>query len=121
MPRERTGEASRWLVAPEYRGKLGPRVVATTWAVAQWLNIEIGFVVAGTRQKQDVALMRMGAQAVPGLPLFPSETFDDDLHLLYFDVFHPSESMGKRMQEAATDLGLESRVSPRSGGAIAIN
>jgi Acetyltransferase (GNAT) domain len=104
--REQTCEASRWIVVPEYRGKLGPRIVAASWAVARWLSVEIAFVLAGTRQGQDRALVHMGARAISGLPLFPAEVLDDDLRLLYFDVSHPSESMRKQMLEIATVLNL---------------
>jgi N-acyl-L-homoserine lactone synthetase len=110
---EQTCEASRWIVVPEYRGRLGSRIVAASWAVARWLSIEIAFVLAGTRQKQDRALIRMGARPVSGLPLFPSEVFDDDLRLLYFDVSHPPESMRTQMLEIATVLNLTLPSFPR--------
>lgn len=62
--RDRTCEASRWLVVPECRKGLGLRIVAASWAIAQWLSFETAFVLAGTRQKQDCALIRMGARAI---------------------------------------------------------
>lgn len=110
--RERTCEASRWVVMPECRGTLGPHIVAASWAVASWLAVEVAFVLVGARSKQDLALIRMGARAVSGLPVFPSERFDDELRLLYFDVFHPCPSMQRRMMEAATDLKLTLLDSP---------
>jgi hypothetical protein len=105
--RERTCEASRWVVVPECRGRLGARIAAASWTVARWLSVEIAFVLAGTRQKQDLALIRLGARPIAGLPLFASEVFDDDLRLLYFDVLHPSEWMGRQMLETAAALRLE--------------
>ena len=104
--RERVCEASRWVVVPEFRGELGSRMVAASWAVARWLSMEIAFVMAGTRQKQDLALARMGARPVTAVPLLGSEVFDDELRLLYFDVSHPAESMRKRMDEEAAALDL---------------
>jgi hypothetical protein len=106
--RERTCEASRWMVAPEYRRRgLGFYIVAASWAAARWLGLETAFVMAGTRDKQASALVKMGAQPVPGTPLLHSRRFDDDLCLLYFDVLHPSESMRRWTGEAMTVLGLE--------------
>jgi hypothetical protein len=110
--RERACEAARWIVVPECRGRVGARIVAASWAVARWLSVDIAFVLAGTRQKQDLALIRLGARAIAGLPLFPSQIFDDDLRLLYFDVLHPSGWMGKQMLGTAVALRLEHVLPP---------
>ena len=67
--RERTCDASRWIVDPEYRGRLGPNMVAATWAVASRLSAEFAFVLAGTRNHQDVALIRMGARCQRASPV----------------------------------------------------
>jgi hypothetical protein len=109
---ERTCEASRWVVVPECRGELGPRLVAASWAVAHWLGIEFAFVLAGTRQKQDLALIRMGARAIRGFPLFHSSVWDDELRLLYFDVLHPPRSIQKQMIVASALLNVTDVVSP---------
>ena len=114
--RARTCEASRWLVVPECRKGLGTRIVAASWAIAQWLSLEAAFVLAGTRQKQDCALIRMGARAIDGLPLFPSDTFDDDLRVLYFDVSHPSDWMAKQIDQMTSMLKLEELRQPENGG-----
>jgi hypothetical protein len=98
--REQTCECSRWIVVPEHRGELGRQIVAAAWAVCRRLSAKFAFVLAGTHQKQDLALIRMGARAVPVLPLFPSKAFDDDLRLLYFDVIHPPSAMERRIIEA---------------------
>jgi Acetyltransferase (GNAT) domain len=106
--RERTCEASRWMVAPEYRRRgLGFYIVAASWAAARWLGLETAFVMAGTRDRQASALVKMGAQPVPGAPLLHSRRLDDDLRLLYFDVLHPSECMRRWTAEAMAVLGLE--------------
>jgi hypothetical protein len=110
--RRRAGEASRWIALPEYRGELGRSVVAATWAVARWLSIDVTFVLAGTRRRQDIALSRMGARPVSGLRVFPSRTFDDELRLLYFDVARPSLAMLEHMDRAAEALGLWSLIPP---------
>jgi hypothetical protein len=112
--RERTRESSRWIVRPEFRGVLGPRLVAGSWAIARWLSMDIGLVMAGTRQKQDLALIRMGARPVNGVPLEPCELLDDDLRLLYFDVARPPHFMRRRIDEAASALDLTPQFQTRS-------
>jgi len=107
VTRDRACEASRWLVVPECRKGLGPGIVAASWAVARWLSAKTSFVLAGTRQKQDRALTRLGARAVDGLPLLRSEIFDDDLRLLYFDVATPSPWMEKQIAELTGALKLD--------------
>jgi hypothetical protein len=66
----------------------------------------IVFVVAGTRDHQDIALMRMGARPVNGIQTVSSELFDDDLRLLYFDMIRPTSSTQHRMRSAAAILNL---------------
>jgi hypothetical protein len=106
VAKDRVCEASRWVVLPEFRGKLGRSLVAASWAVACWLSMEFAFVLAGTRERQDVALIRMGAHPFRGIPLIPSRTFDDELPLLYFDAAHPSEMMRLQIDHATAALGL---------------
>ena len=110
--RTRSCEASRWLVVPECRKGLGPEIVAASGAIAQWLSLQTVFVLAGTRQKQDRALIRMGARPAPALPPFPSEIFDDDLRVLYFRVFDPSEWMTKQIIKMTSMLKLDELCSP---------
>jgi hypothetical protein len=112
MSRERVCEASRWVVLPEFRGELGRRLVAAIWAVTRWLLMEGVFVMAGTRQKQDLALIRMGARPVSEVQLAPSQVFDDELRLLFFDVLQPPESMRRRIDSAGVALRLPRLVSP---------
>jgi hypothetical protein len=112
--RERTGESSRWIVRQEFRGALGPRLVAASWAIARWLPMDVGLVMAGTRQKQDMALIRMGARPLNDVPLVPCELLDDDLRLLYFDVARPPHFMRRRINEAATALDLRPQFQTRS-------
>jgi hypothetical protein len=104
--RERACEASRWVVVPEFRGELGPRIVAASWAVARWLCMEVAFVMAGTRQKQDLALTRMGARPLNAVPFVRSEVFDEELRLMYFDVLRPPQFMRRHIDEAAEALNL---------------
>lgn len=102
-----TSEASRWIVAPEFRGgSLAFHLVAASWAVGQWVGAKIGFVAAGTRNRQDTMLMKMGARST-NLPLVRSEEFDDELHVLHFDVQHPSDSMICWIEHMNTALGLK--------------
>ena len=103
---EHACEAARWAVVREWRGRLGHRIVMASWAVARWLGFDVAFVLACTCEKQDLALIRFGARAIRGLPLFPSRISDDTLRLLYFDVSHPEESMRRRIDEAAEALNL---------------
>lgn len=98
---ERTCEASRWVIRPEFRGDLGARLVAATWAVAQWLSMEMAFA-----RKQDVVLIQMGAQPITEFPRVPSQVFDDELRLKCFDVPHPPESMRRHIAEAVAALHL---------------
>jgi hypothetical protein len=111
--RERACEASRWAVVPEWRGKLGPRIVAAAGAVARWLALDSVFVLACTCRKQDLALMRLGARAIEGLPLFASRISDEDLRLLYFDVSQPSAWMREQMIRSAKLLNLAEICHPR--------
>jgi hypothetical protein len=103
---EHACEAARWAVVPEWRGGLGHRIVAASWAVARWLGFDVAFVLACTCEKQDLALIRFGARPITGLALFPSRISDDELRLLYFDVSHPAESMHRQMDEVAAALNL---------------
>jgi hypothetical protein len=99
-------EAARWAVVREWRGGLGPRIVAASWAVARWLGFDVALVLSCTCEKQDLALIRLGASPIRDLPLFPSRISDDELRLLYFDVSHPTEWMRNRMDEEAAALNL---------------
>ena len=93
-------EASRWIVAHEYRNLgLGPRVVAAAWALAQRLEMRIGFVLACTRHGQDHLLCRMGARPVEGVGLIPAGIIDDSLRLLYFNMCLPAHVSLERMGE----------------------
>ena len=108
IDRDRTCEASRWVVVPEFRGSLGSRIVAASWAVARWLCFEKAFVLACTCEKQDILLMRMGARPISGLPLFASRISHDQFRLLHFDVLNPGELMQKKIAEIATVLNIVS-------------
>jgi hypothetical protein len=106
VARQRVTEASRWTALPEYRGRIGRRLVAASWALARWTAAEISFVVAGTHDRQDIALMRMGARPLPDVPLILCREFDDELRLLYFRVAEVPSSMMPHLDAAASDLNL---------------
>jgi hypothetical protein len=104
--RSQACEGSRWAVAPEGRGTLGPVIVAATWAVARWLRCSVGLVLACTCRNQDVALIRMGGHPVPGVPLMRSPVSEDYLRLIYFDAMNSPETMRKHLDRAAALLGI---------------
>ena len=110
--RQEVCEASRWVVVPEFRGELGRRIVAASLAVGRWLSIRIAFALAATCRKQDLALIRMGARPVNGLPLFATPISYDKCCLLYFDLMHPSPGMGKQISEMTEALGLGHLICP---------
>jgi hypothetical protein len=106
--RDGTSEASRWIVEPEFRKHgLGFYIAAASWAVGRWLRIHTGFVMAGIRDGQDKLLIKIGARPVDGFPLIPSEEFDDELRVLYFDVEHPPDSTLRWIDRAAAVLRIE--------------
>ena len=76
-------EGSRWVVAAEFRDLgLGPRVIATTWALVHSLGRHVGFVLAATQHGQDQLLCRMGAQPVNGVATLPAAGVIDGEHRL---------------------------------------
>jgi hypothetical protein len=69
--------------------------------------MEIGFAMAMTQQKQDLALIRMGARPVTGFPPVRSPITDDELRLLCFKMVpQPPQPMRQHMDEAAAALHL---------------
>jgi hypothetical protein len=93
-------EASRWIVAPEFRMLgLGPRVVAAAWDLAQSLKMQIAFVLAGTRYGQDRVLCRMGARPVDGAVAVSTSVIVDELRLLYFNLCMPAQTTLRRVSE----------------------
>jgi hypothetical protein len=99
-------EASRWMVMPGFRGQLGRSLAAGLWAASRGLSMDWAIALAGTRDRQDAALIRMGGCPVPSLPTIPSPDFDDELRMLYFNLARPSELMRKQMDEAASMMNL---------------
>jgi hypothetical protein len=103
-----TSEASRWMVAPEFRGHgLGFHIVAASWAVGRWLGGRVCLAAAGSRDNQDRMLMKLGGRPVDTIPLIPSEEFDDELHVLHFDLQQPSDMMVRWVDHMTTALGLD--------------
>jgi hypothetical protein len=106
VSRSRASEGSRWVVAPEARGALGPLLVTASLALGRSLGAYVGLVLACTCRNQDGALIRMGAQPVPGVPLMRPQVADDQLRLLYFDLANLSEGLRRRVDHAAALLGI---------------
>jgi hypothetical protein len=106
VPPEQVCEGSRWTVAPEHRGTLGPRLVGAAMALSRWLSFRVGTVLACTCSKQDFLLSRLGARPVPNVPLLPSTFSDDQFRLMFFDLQSPLPIMAQRMDQAAADLNL---------------
>jgi hypothetical protein len=105
---ETTSEASRWMVVPELRGHgLGFHLIAASWAVARWLCVRTVVAAAGSRDSQDRMLIKLGAHSVDAVPLVPSEEFDDELHVLHFDIQNPSLAMVRWVDRMTTALGLD--------------
>jgi hypothetical protein len=107
--RERSCEAARWAVVPGWRGALGRRLVAAAWAVARWLGVDTAFVLACTVARQDLALMRLGARPIRGVPQLTCRAANEELRLLHFDVLHPSPWMRRQINDAGSVLNLELR------------
>jgi GNAT superfamily N-acetyltransferase len=107
-PAETTAEASRWMVVPELRGHgLGFHLIAASWAVARWLGVRTVVAAAGSRDSQDRTLVKLGARSVDAVPLIPSDEFDDELHILHFDIQNPSLAMVRWVDRMTTALGLD--------------
>ena len=113
MAGDRVCEASRWMVMPGFRGHLGRSLAAALWAASRWLSMDWAIALAGTRNRQDVALIRMGGCPVRLLPVIPSLDFDDELRMLYFDLSRPSELMRQQIDEAASLLNLRGLTVPQ--------
>jgi hypothetical protein len=105
-PPELSCEGSRWVVGKDFRSLgLGPRVVATSWALVRSLGRHIGFVLAGTRYGQDKLLCRLGAQPVHGVPTLSACVVNDEVRLLHFNG-DPPKMIRKKFEQAMLMLGL---------------
>lgn len=106
--RDRAGEVGRWIVAPEYAPyRMGLRLIAAVGVLSKWLGIQAVIATVGTRGGQAKTLMRAGGRRVPGLAPIYSQTYDDDLVVLTFELSHPVESFGPFAIEMAARLSLE--------------
>lgn len=106
-----TCEVSRLVVVPEHRnGILGLRLGAGIWATARWLGLCTLIAAVGTREHQDLIYMRAGGRPVPGLGLFPSELFDDNLRIFYFDISRPAKTLRPLIDEMTVVMKLENRL-----------
>jgi hypothetical protein len=109
-------EASRWVVAPQFRNLgLGPRVVATAWALARSLELRTAFVLAGTQHGQDQMLCRMGAQPVPGIPTLPAGRIGEEVRLLKFENSAPALITRKKIDIRRMLTALQMPLSVNDG------
>jgi len=106
-PPELSCEGSRWAVVPDFRNQgLGPRVIATSWALARSLGMHTCFVLACTRHGQDQLLCRMGAQPVNGVATLPAAGVINGEHrLLRFNI-DPPKVIRKKFERAMLMLGI---------------
>ena len=105
VSRRRVTEFSRWTALREHRGCIGRRLVAAGWALVRWADC-VGFILAGTRDRQDVALIRMGTRPVPGIPLIHCSDLDDDLRLMVAIAAELPQFMLTHVNAAAEEMNL---------------
>lgn len=106
--RDRVGEVGRWVVAPEYAPfRMGLRLAVAAGVLAKQLGLETIIAMVGTRDGQARTLMRAGGQRVPGLAPVRSQTYDDDLIVLTFDLSRPANVITLLAAEMATRLSME--------------
>lgn len=120
--RDRVGEVGRWVVAPEYAPfRMGLRLAVAAGVLAKQLGLETIIAMVGTRDGQARTLMRAGGQRVPGLAPVRSQTYDDDLVVLTFDLSRPANVITLLAAEMTTRLSMErgdkawDHVLPREG------
>lgn len=93
-PRTSIAEIGRWTVDPDYRARsrdlgLGLRLTAAAAALARMLQTASGCLdglvicAAGTTDRQDAMLERVGLTPVPGIGRLTCVDYDDDIRLLY--------------------------------------
>jgi hypothetical protein len=120
--RERTGEIGRWMVVPEHRGRnrLSFRLVAAAWAVGRRLGHHFGIATVGTRDGQDLALIRVGGRPAPGIEPTPAPIFDDAVSVVCFEAWGTTESMNVLIDEMGGLLSLDHvrLPDPVSGGGL---
>ncbi len=105
---QHVGEAGRFLVVPEHRNRmLGFRLGAGLWATCRWLGLPTLIAAVGTRNHQDLIFMRAGGRPAPGLGIVPSEAFDDELRIFYFDISRPAKTLRPLIDEMTEVLKLE--------------
>ena len=103
--RAQTAEGSRWMVVPEHRGsRLALSLVAGAIAICRCLGMKTLIVMAGTRDGQDRLLIHAGFQAVPGLALRDAPMYDDQLRILYLDVFQEPNLLIAGLLKKMTNL-----------------
>ncbi|MBM3926393.1 MAG: GNAT family N-acetyltransferase [SAR202 cluster bacterium] len=105
VKRSDTGEAGRWVAVPEARGlEVGLRLVAGAWAVARRLGLKTVVAVAGTRDGQDAALMRIGGRRVEDVGPIAAPRYADEVVVITFDVARPTPSFASLVQQMEETL-----------------
>lgn len=106
--RASTLEAGRWVVAREQAHRLlGKNVVAASWVMARAMNYSMVVCATGTRDNQAVMAQRLGSKPIPGFDLIPSAVFNDQLMLLYTDLYNPPEAMLPLLEKMSLLLGSQ--------------
>jgi hypothetical protein len=92
--REETVEIGRWIVHPEFHtngltmslgAQLAAGSAALAIALANGLGVQHGIAVcsAGTEDRQDLMLARIGLTAVPGIEPVNCDDYNDNLRVMY--------------------------------------
>jgi predicted GNAT family N-acyltransferase len=85
--RSTTVEIGRWVVHPEHRkGGTGVQLAAGAATLAKRLGFKIAVCSAGTEDKQDRILSRMGLKAVPTVGVLKCAAYTDLVRVLYVHV-----------------------------------
>lgn len=107
--RSQSIEAGRWIVDPSHRdraSRIAMLLAAGGAAAARAFGFAMGFCAAGTRDKQDLLLARLGLQQVPELPLIFVPELDDELRVLYLNANSPALHLREFMDTMAAVLQL---------------
>jgi hypothetical protein len=113
-------EGSRWIVEPSVRGgDLGRMLLVSCWAVSRWLGKKCLFGAAGTRDGQDRMIQRAGGRIAPGDILIRTEEYDDDLLIMYFDLYHPPPPVAASLPVVNSLLNITDWTQPTQAPAMA--
>lgn len=100
-----TVEIGRWVVHPEHRkGVLGVQLAAGAATLAKRLGFQIAVCTAGTADRQDRILTRMGLKAVPTVDVLKCDAYTDWVRVMYFHI--QNLKFAHIMDQMAETLGL---------------